>query len=113
MRSYERYDTVVDKKWRFPFPIAIAKKFARQSEVTIALTRTGCLGIYASRRDFDGTRVPLRRSRNHKYVRAIIPQELRGAMSFFFGNTITAVCKKGFVELQPRPPWSGKNGRIK
>lgn len=110
----EKHDTAVDGKWQLPLPVAAAKKFVGQPEVTISLTKTGCLGIYSPNRRkamFDGTRVSLRRGRKRKYARITIPAELRGATSFFYGPTVTVVCKRGYVEVWPRPPQSNEKER--
>lgn len=111
----QKYDTSLDYKGRVCLPQIAAEKFAGQAEVSVVVRENRCLAIYPRQSSigmFEGTVVPLKRClRKQKYaiVRLTIPQELRelhDIVSFHFGRTITLVCKRGFVEIQPRPAQS-------
>lgn len=103
----EKQDTIVGEKWQLYLPATFIAKFAGENEAIVAITENGCVGIFHHsnwRRAFAGFKVAIRRCRYQ--TRITIPREVRDAMSFFYGATITLVSKRGFVEIQPRPSWS-------
>lgn len=105
------HDVVLDYKGRLYLPTPAARKFKGADEASILIEKDGCLVICPCKSKFamsEITRVPLARDKcKGKYprVRVTIPKklrELRDVVSFWNGPTVSIVCKRGCVKIQPR-----------
>lgn len=99
---YGRFEVVVDAKWRLTIPSEWRSEIP--AYLIVGINKEGCVGVYS-----DGTprygwyRIPVHEDGDDSSRRITIPCQLRSAVSFWYGRTVTLVSHGRSFELWPRP----------
>lgn len=118
-----KYNAVVGDKWQLTLPAGFACEFSKNPAMRIlAMQEEGCVRIYPYKDDYDKcspsevANILIRRkgsiATGNACMRITIPEIFRGAVSFYYGATVTVVGMGDHLEIWPRPPWANFKRKV-